>query len=419
MMQLDSTSLIGIALALVAALALTPLVRALARRYGMVTRPRADRWAKKPTALLGGVAIFAAFALAAFGVLPQVPYGGVVLGASAFIFLLGLVDDLRPLKPYQKLVGQIVGASIVILGGLTLPWTPWPVANMALTILWLVGITNAVNLLDNMDGLAAGVGTIAAAVLAAIFLMNGEVAEAALMAAFAATLIGFLVYNFNPASIFMGDCGSLFIGFFLASAALLNVSGGRITGIVPVLAVPALLLLIPIFDTTLVTILRKLAGRSVSQGGRDHASHRLVALGLSERKAVALLYLLAAASGMTALLVRQVSAEVGLAVMAVLTLLLTLLAIHLSGVKVYPQAASDAVVNRSMVAFLIDLSHKRRVFEVLLDVGLIGLSYYAANLLVFGPLEPAGVLPLFVQTLPVLGTLTISSSMRKPWLRVR
>src|SRR5207302_442542 len=149
------------------------------------------------------------------------------------------------------------------VGGLTLPWTPSPVANTALTLLWLVGVTNAVNLLDNMDGLAAGVGAIAAAALAASFYAAGNAPAALLLAGFAAALVGFLVYNFNPASIFLGDCGSLFVGFFLAASALLNVSGGRSTGLVPVLAVPVLVLLIPIFDTTLVTVLRKLAGRSV------------------------------------------------------------------------------------------------------------------------------------------------------------
>jgi UDP-GlcNAc:undecaprenyl-phosphate GlcNAc-1-phosphate transferase len=406
-MSVTTASLLGVALALVAALAFTPLVRAVARRVGMVTRPRGDRWAKKPTALLGGVAIFAAFATAVLTLLPSVPYGGVVLGASALMFLIGLADDIRPLKPYQKLVGQIAAATVVILGGLTLPWTPWPVANMALTLFWLVGITNAVNLLDNMDGLAGGVGAIAAGVLAVTFFVNGDTAEALLTAAFAAALVGFLVYNFHPASIFMGDCGSLFVGFFLAAAALLNVSGGRASGFLPVLAVPALLLVIPIFDTTLVTVLRKLAGRAVSQGGRDHSSHRLVAMGLTERKAVCLLYALAAVSGLTALLVRYVSPDIGLAVVAVLVLGLTALGIHLSGVKVYPDAGGRPLVNRPVVGFLVDLSYKRRVFEVVLDVSLIGLAYYAAHLLVFGPLEPAGALPLFLRTLPILVVLKL------------
>jgi UDP-GlcNAc:undecaprenyl-phosphate/decaprenyl-phosphate GlcNAc-1-phosphate transferase len=404
---MDTTLLIGIAIAFAAALGITPLVRAMARRTGMVTRPRGDRWAKKPTALLGGVAIFAAFALAAVTFLPDIAHGEIVLGASALMFAVGLIDDIRPLKPYQKLVGQIAAATVLILAGLTLPWTPWEVVNMAITLVWLVGITNAINLLDNMDGLAGGVGAIAAIVLAATFFLNGDATEAVWMAAFAAALIGFLVYNSNPASIFMGDGGSLFVGFFLASGALLNVSGGRVSGLLPVLAVPALLLVIPIFDTTLVTVLRKFAGRSVSQGGRDHSSHRLVAMGLSERKAVGLLYALAAVSGLIAILVRHVPADVGLMVIGILILGLTLLGIHMSGVKVYPDGGPRPLASRPVVGFLVDLSYKRRVFEVVLDVALIGLAYYAAHLLVFGPLEPAGALPLFLRTLPVLVVLKL------------
>src|SRR5206468_3070200 len=125
-------------------------------------------------------------------------------------------------------------------------------------------------------------------------------------------LVGFLVYNFNPASIYMGDSGSLFIGFFLASTALLQISSGRSRSLLSVLAVPVLLLLIPIFDTTLVTVLRKLAGRAISQGGRDHASHRLVAMGLSERQAVLLLYGLAALSGLTGLYALNAPLDVSL-----------------------------------------------------------------------------------------------------------
>src|SRR5262249_5418290 len=145
------------------------------------------------------------------------------------------------------------------------------------------------------------------------FVQIGQSASVLMLAVFAAALIGFLVYNSQPASIFMGDCGSMFIGFFLASSALLSDSGtgGRTQSLLPVLAVPVLILLIPIFDTTLVTVLRKLAGRSPAQGGRDHISHRLVALGLSERRAVWLLYGLATLAGLLSLLVRLASLELG------------------------------------------------------------------------------------------------------------
>jgi UDP-GlcNAc:undecaprenyl-phosphate GlcNAc-1-phosphate transferase len=407
-MSVSLQGLFAVGLALVLALVLTPLVRYLARRGGMVSRPRSDRWAKKPTALLGGVAIFAAMAVVYLTLLPPVEHGWVVFGASAFLFLVGLVDDFRHVKPYQKLVGQIMGAALVILGGLTLPWTSSSLLNMALTLFWLVGITNAINLLDNMDGLAAGVSAIAAAFLSATFFAAGDPAPGLLLAALAATLLGFLVYNFNPASIFMGDCGSLFIGFFLGSAALMGVTGGRVRGLLPVLTVPVLLLLIPIFDTTLVTVLRKLAGRPASQGGRDHTSHRLVALGLSERRAVGLLYGLAVLSGLMALFVRRAPADISLALIAAFTLALTLLGVHLARVKVYEDVAGQVPGAQPLVGFLVDLSYKRRLFEVLLDVVLIGLSYYGANLLVFGPLRQSGVLKLVASSLPVLVSVKLA-----------
>ena len=310
MMLMD---LLPIALSFAAALALTPAVRALARRIGMVARPKADRWHTRPTALLGGLAIFAAVALAALLFVPKTPQVVAVLVASGFMFALGLVDDLLNLKPYQKLIGQIVCAAGVVACRLVLPWTGLLPVDMAITMVWLVGITNAVNLLDNMDGLAAGIAAIASAFLALNFLGNGQADEAMLLGIFGAALVGFLVYNSNPASIFMGDCGSLFIGFFLASAALISPTGGRTRSFLPVLAVPVLCLFVPIFDTMLVMVLRKLAGRAVSRGGRDHTSHRLVTLGLSERRAVFMLYGLATLSGALAMVVRDTVPDLSIA----------------------------------------------------------------------------------------------------------
>jgi UDP-GlcNAc:undecaprenyl-phosphate GlcNAc-1-phosphate transferase len=320
------------------------------------------------------------------------------------MFLVGLMDDLICLKPYQKLIGQVMGAAVVVAFGLTLPWTKAPVFNMAITLVWLVGITNAVNLLDNMDGLAAGIAAIASIFLAASFVGNGQAADALLLAVFAAALVGFLVYNANPASIFMGDCGSMFIGFFLASAALLNPNpvGGRTRSFLPVLAVPVLILLIPIVDTLFVMVLRKLSGRSVAQGGRDHTSHRLVALGLSERHAVWMLYAFAVTSGLLGLLVRNLPLDASLATILGFMIVLALLGVYLARVKVYDEAEAQAARNQPLVAFLIDISYKRRIFEVILDVVLITLSYYLAYVLVFGSLAGDEARRRFIQVVPVL-----------------
>src|SRR5262249_5301618 len=156
--------------------------------------------------------------------------------------------------------------------------------------------------------------------------------------------------------------------FFLASTSLLHVSGGRSRSLFSVLAVPVLLLLIPIFDTTLVTVLRKLAGRAASQGGRDHTSHRLVAPGLTQPRAGGLLYVPAPLSGLLAVCASAAPTDVSLVLVAVFTVALTFLGIHLAGVKVYGQGEELAVASKPLANFLVNISYKRRVFEVLLDV---------------------------------------------------
>jgi UDP-GlcNAc:undecaprenyl-phosphate GlcNAc-1-phosphate transferase len=404
-MYFGDLNLVPIIVSFALALGLTPVVRRLARHWGLVAQPKADRWHNKPTAMMGGLAVFLTVVvtyLLFVWQMPHRPYGWVVMLASAFLFVVGLIDDIVHVKPYQKLIGQVMGASLVVYYGLTLPWSASPSLNMAITIFWLVGITNALNLLDNMDGLAAGIAAIAAAFLAASFLVNGRPAEALMLAVFAAALVGFLAYNSNPATIFMGDCGSMFIGFFLASAALMSATGTRSRSFMVVLAVPVLILLIPIFDTTFVTILRKLSGRSASQGGRDHTSHRLVALGLSERRAVWMLYGFAGLSGILALLVSRMKFDVSVAAIAAFTVVLALLGVYLAGVKVYEEEEVLKAREKPLVAFFVDLSYKRRIFEVLLDLVLIILAYYSAYTLLFGPIAETGAWNLFLRTVPVL-----------------
>src|SRR6187455_2997538 len=326
-MSTSLRTLLPVASSFLLAMVLTPVVRSFARRYGFVAKPKTDRWHKAPTAMLGGAAIWLSVVLSIQFFVPHTTYSWVILRASTFLFLVGIVDDILHIKPYQKLIGQIMGSAFVVYYGLSLPWTGSALINMALSIFWLIGITNAINLLDNMDGLASGIAIIAAGFLGLSFVSTGQFMEALTMVAFAGALLGFLVYNSNPASIFMGDCGSMFVGFFLASSALVNVSGGRTRSFLPVLAVPILVLFIPIFDTTFVTVLRKLSGRAASQGGRDHTSHRLVALGMSELRAVLLLYALAAVSGLLAIMVRQLKPDVSLALLTVFTIGLTLLGV--------------------------------------------------------------------------------------------
>jgi UDP-GlcNAc:undecaprenyl-phosphate GlcNAc-1-phosphate transferase len=410
MFPVSFSNLIPPAVSFVLCLALTPLVRALARRWGFVATPKIDRWHKNPTAMMGGMGIWLAVVGTYIALVPHTSQGWVVVGAASFLFLVGLVDDLLHIKPYQKLIGQIIGAAIVVNYGLVLPWTRSLSANMVITIFWLIGVTNAINLLDNMDGLATGIAAIASGFLTLNLITGHQTIEAMMLAVFAAALLGFLVYNSNPASIFMGDSGSMFIGFFLASSALIHVSGGRSRSFLPVLAVPILVLFIPIFDTTFVTILRKLSGRAASQGGRDHTSHRLVALGMSERRAVWLLYVLAALSGLLAVMVRSAKSDVSLALVAGFTLVLTLLGVYLAGVKGYDEEAEvRSAPSKPLYAFLVDFSYKRRIFEVLLDVVLIVLAYWSAYAIKFEAFSDSPAWKLFLRTLPVLVVVRLAA----------
>jgi UDP-GlcNAc:undecaprenyl-phosphate GlcNAc-1-phosphate transferase len=259
-----------------------------------------------------------------------------------------------------------------------------------------VGITNALNLLDNMDGLAGGIAVIACVFLTITFLMNGQTAEAMLPALLGGAALGFLVFNFNPASIFMGDCGSMFLGFTLGGMALMS-DYGRSRNLTAVLLSPVLILLLPIFDTCVVTATRKLSGRAISQGGRDHTSHRLVALGMSERRAVLMLYVLAATSGALALTVRLTQAEVMWLLVPGFALVMLFVGLYLGKVRVYE--AGEQPAGNNFIRLLADFSFKRRVFEVMLDVVLAALAYYGAYLLRFDGELPPEQMIIFADTL--------------------
>lgn len=380
-------------------LLLTPLVRKLAQRTGFVVQPRRDRWHQRPTALLGGLAIYGSFVSGCLLIAPQFSGMRLILLGGTLMFLIGLVDDFVPLKPAVKLVAQVITSAIVVYFGRRLPWTHYEAINIVVTILWLVGVTNAVNLLDNMDGLAGGISLIACAFLSVTFVLNGQMSQALLPALLGGAVLGFLVYNLHPATIFMGDCGSLLLGFVLSASALLS-DYDRARNLGAVLFAPMLILLIPIFDTCVVTVARKLAGRPISQGGRDHTSHRLVALGLSEQRAVWLLYALAIGAGTLAVLARNVKIEVMFWLLPSTMLVLLFLGLYLGRVRVYedaPPAHGFEVPNA-----IADFAHKRRVFEILLDMALTALAYYGAYLLRFDGGITTAQIDLCLRTLPLV-----------------
>jgi len=385
-------------------MALTVLVRTVTRRAGVVAMPRSDRWNRKPTALLGGVGIFVAFAAGLLILHPQVYGLWPLMAAATFLFSVGLVDDLFTLRPYAKLVMQVAAASVLPMVGLVLPWTPSQFINDIITVFWMVGITNAVNLLDNMDGLAGGVTALACVFQALYFLVNNQVAAALVVLLLASAVVGFLAFNFHPASIFMGDCGSLFLGFMLGGMALLN-NWGRSRGLVAVLMTPVLIMLVPIVDTSVVTVTRILRGRPVSQGGKDHVSHRLVAIGLSERRAVLMLYGLTAVSGWIAFELRFLHEETLYFVVPCFALVVLFFALHMGMIRVYEAGEKP---QGNLLSSLVRFSYKRRIAEVLFDLVLMMLAYYGAFLLRFGGAIPTEQLRFFERFAPlVLGIETV------------
>lgn len=295
------------AAALAFAVAGTPIARRLALRTGTLDYPQARKIHVAPMPLLGGAAIYIAFILALllFGDRFYISQAvGIFLGATIISFF-GIWDDRGGVHPLLKLaIGQPLAALILWASGVRVTFLPYPALNLAVTILWVVGISSALNLLDNMDGLSGGVGAIASAFFLLLAIMSGQYLVGSLAAALTGACIGFLYYNFNPASIFMGDAGSLFLGFVLAAVGIKL----RFPSNTPVVTwmIPVLVLGLPIFDTTLVVISRLRRGLNpLTTPGKDHVSHRLVAQGWTHREAVLALYLACCALGVLAMFVSQ------------------------------------------------------------------------------------------------------------------
>ncbi len=294
--------------ALVLAVGATPAARFLAPRIGVVDQPEARKIHRHPVPRLGGAAILVAVIVVAV-VLGERhnfnQFGTILVGATGISFL-GLIDDRWGLRPLIKLVGQIAAALLLHASGVYVGTFHHPVLNLVVTVFWVVYITNAVNLLDNMDGLAGGVAAIAAAHFALMCSFSGQYLVGALSIAVLGACLGFLFYNLNPASIFMGDSGSLFLGFMLAATGIKLRFPENVTFVTWM--VPVLVLGVPIFDTALVVISRLRRGLNpLTSPGRDHVSHRLVAAGMGRREAVLTLYVVSFAVGLLAIFVTQAS----------------------------------------------------------------------------------------------------------------
>lgn len=313
-------------------LGLTGVMRTVARRWNIMDHPGERKVHHRPVPLLGGVAIWLTFYAVIFGhvaLASQVGrfhdgwvesnvvsflHGSLVLKLTGIflggviIFALGVVDDLKSLRPETKLVGQVAAALALVVPGIRVELFSGNIwLTSAVTIAWVVMMTNSMNFLDNMDGLCGGVSVIAACSFFLCVAPHGQTFVCIMLIIFAGSVAGFLYHNFNPARIFMGDAGAMFCGYILATVAILGTFYTKTTPSRVAVATPLLALSVPIFDTISVVYIRWRNGESIMKGDKRHFSHRLVALGMTPRRAVEFIYLVAAVTGLGAALLPHVS----------------------------------------------------------------------------------------------------------------
>lgn len=372
----------------------------------IVAAPTHDRWHRRETPSVGGIAIFGGLvagvggAVAAGALDPTWKLGG-ILGGCALLFAVGLADDVRSLGPLPKAAGQLAAAALALWGGLSVQivhanWIAIPIA-----VVWLVGMTNAFNFLDNIDGLAATLAGIGAAFFALDTLVHPNRLVLVLAFALAFACVGFLPFNLRlrrPADVFMGDSGSQVLGFTLGALSL--AASWELAGTtVATFVLPLLVLAVPLLDTTLVTVVRLLEGRPVYAGGRDHSSHRLVRRGLSEKQAVVLLAAMGAGLGATSLGYSALNDPwVTLAGVLVTFALLVQFGSFLAETSERPPESgeSGSFLLRSFVV------HRRRLVEVLVDFALISAAFGAAYVLRFEGSGPPNQRALYLSALPII-----------------
>jgi UDP-GlcNAc:undecaprenyl-phosphate/decaprenyl-phosphate GlcNAc-1-phosphate transferase len=387
--------------ALAAAAILGGVVRGVAPRLGLVDRPRGDRWHRHAVPRAGGVALYLTVTAGLLLVASRshvVPAGlPPLLAGGTAIFLVGLLDDLVRLENRPKLVLLVACAVVPVALGvrfatLSAAW------GAVVAFLWILGATNAFNWLDNMDGVAGGVGLIAAGNLALVAVSTGRLDVALPAVLVAGACGGFLVHNFPPARLFLGDSGSGFLGLTLATLAVVG-PGRDVSNVLLAVLPPTLILAVPLFDTALVTVQRVLYGRSLFRGGTDHPAHRLVALGLSERQVVLLLYMLSAAAGVAPWVATSTMGPLGTAATAVvLAVGFGALGVVLAEARVYEGSPAPRGATLLPAPFL----HKRWLGLMGLDIVMVTVSFVAAHLLRFeGQLTPL-VVNALAQGLPLV-----------------
>ena len=329
-------------LAFVASILLTPLVKMLAIRIGAVDTPNYRKVHARIMPRLGGLAIFGAFLIGYFILRPEDPTAPFIILGALMIIITGVLDDMFEITAKAKLLGQLIAAGIVIYGGLDIDFIKLPFGgeldfgylNIPLTILWIVGITNAINLIDGLDGLAAGVSTIALITIAGMDLMVGNAFVFAMASILAVSALGFLFYNFHPAKIFMGDTGALFLGFMIAVLALMGFKNITVISLV----IPIIMLGVPISDTFFAIVRRYRMKQPLSAADKSHLHHCLLNVGFTHRQTVLIIYALAAMFGVAALIFSQATVWGAILLLAVMLVAIELFveAVGLAGKNYRP-----------------------------------------------------------------------------------
>ena len=319
--------LLAFAVGLLVCYVLTPPVKRLAVKFDAIDKPDFRKVHKHPIPRMGGLAIYAGFVAAVF---VSMNFSKEIIGlliGGTFIVIIGVIDDIYQISAKVKLLGQIVAAAILVLFGIQIEWLTYPgsegyfyMEHLAapITIMWVVSMTNALNLIDGLDGLAAGVSLIASVTVCLVAIQNGFYPVAILTAALCGSTVAFIKYNFSPASIFMGDAGSMFLGYMLAAISVLGVVK---SAAVIALFVPTIALGLPIIDTCFAILRRYSNGKPIFQPDKGHLHHRLLALGLSQKQAVLLMYLISIALSASALIFTGSNRLLGMIVIGVVVAL--------------------------------------------------------------------------------------------------
>ncbi|MDV3428755.1 MAG: undecaprenyl/decaprenyl-phosphate alpha-N-acetylglucosaminyl 1-phosphate transferase [Bacillota bacterium] len=330
-------------IAMVLSFALTPIVKRLAVKLDIIDVPKDERRVhNRPIPLIGGLAIYISFTvmLIVTGIFTKEKLA--ILIGETIILIGGLLDDKYDLKPIQKLIFQISGALVLIFMGveislLTNPFTKYisfmnleKWLSIPVTLFWIVGVTNAFNLIDGLDGLSSGLALISSVSMLIVSMITGRDESVLLNSILSGAILGFLPYNFNPASIFLGDTGAQLLGFLLSSIAIIGAvkSATAIT-----LAVPIIVLGVPIYDTAFAIIRRKINGKPIMQADKGHIHHRLLALGFSQKKVVIIMYLISGSLGLISILASTMSSKASYIFMITIIIILSIIAIKLGLIK--------------------------------------------------------------------------------------